>query len=70
MARADAAIGIVEGSAATKTGYGPDDYGYGASIEASILSPFGKGSSGRRMLIIWGASAVWLFLVWRAVEGY
>lgn len=31
---------------------------------------FGKGTPARRGLIIWGASVGWLFLVWRAVEGY
>lgn len=30
----------------------------------------GPGTVGRTTLIVWGAAAVWLFLVWRAVEGY
>jgi len=31
---------------------------------------FGPGTTSRRALVIWGASLVWLVLVWRAVEGY
>jgi len=34
------------------------------------VSGYGKGTTSRRALIIWGASVVWLVLVWRAVEGY
>jgi len=31
---------------------------------------YGKGTTARAALVIWGVSVVWLVLVWRAVEGY
>lgn len=75
MARASAALGRIEGE-----GYGYDaaadvDYGLGpvetsAGGHASVGARFANDAVGRRTLILWGASAVWLLLVWRAVEGY
>jgi hypothetical protein len=67
VARATAVISSIEGTA--QVGALGDDT-YGASAGISYGGPFGPGSIGRKTAIVWIASAVWLVLVWRAVEGY
>lgn len=69
--RAMGVIGDMEAGA--QVGYEPDDRAYSTfspSFGSDTGGGFGKGTTARRAAIIWGASALWLVLVWRAVKGY
>lgn len=79
MSRAIGAIAQIEGSGAFGTGgMEPSGRAYGFFGGGGAEPGFGSSSSGtgdfgpvgKRAAIIWGASVVWLFLVWRAVKGY
>lgn len=72
------AIDRVEGdvNAGASVGYGQSEKGhtmlFGTNPNAARPGGdgFEKGSVGRRSAVIWGASVVWLVLVWRAVRGF
>lgn len=69
---ADTSIFKMEAGAGADIGYEPGDRAYsnifGALGEGG--QGFEKGSTARRAAVIWGLSAVWLVLVWRAVRGF
>jgi hypothetical protein len=65
-------LGQIEAGA--QVGYEQQDRAYTGLFGSNESRPggdgFEKGSVGRRSAIIWGASVVWLVLVWRAVRGF
>jgi len=70
MARADFTIASITGQGSTgDIDPGPGSI-YGAEASVGAPSPFGAGTTGRRMLVVWGVATLWLVIVWRAVEGY
>ena len=66
----NAMLDVGPAEAGAHLGFEPADGDYSYMGSRDDGGDLGPGGMGRRTLIVWAASALWLFMVWRAVEGF